>query len=57
MLSQDQIFKRVRELYKGPLCIDLMKEAQNANTLDEAAMILITDSQFWDGSIFDVKDD
>ena len=48
--TSEQVVERAKQIYKKPVCIDLIDEAIKEPTLEKAALMLIDDSMFWDGS-------
>ncbi len=50
MLNADEVIWRAREEYGAPICLDFLKDALEAESLEEAIEILVTDSYYWDYS-------
>ncbi len=56
MFTEEQIFAEIRKTFNHPVCVDKLREAKFAETIEEAAQIIIMDTEYWDG-MFDIPDD
>lgn len=47
--TPEQVKAEARRQYGHPICINLMDEAMQEDTLEEAVLVIVMDSAYWDG--------
>lgn len=47
MFSREEVISHVRKTYNDDICLDFIDDAMNTDSLDEAAEIIIVDSELW----------
>lgn len=48
MFTEEEIIEAALKEYGSPVCIDMIKDAMKAETLEEAVQIIVDDSMYWD---------
>jgi hypothetical protein len=51
MFSREEIKAEIRKTYAGDICWDFLDDAATAESLAEAATIIILDSNYWNDEI------
>lgn len=47
--TEQEVIERAKEIYKSAVCLDMLDDAMKEKTVEEAAMVLVLDSSYWDG--------
>ncbi len=47
MFTEEQIFAEIKKTYNRPICVDKLRDAMFAETIQEAAQIIIMDTEYW----------
>lgn len=54
--TEDELIAATKAAYRKPICIDMLKDAMQCDTLEDAVSMLVLDSAMWDsptGNPFD----
>ncbi len=54
--TEEQIFAEIRKTHNKPICIDKLREARFAETIEVAAQIIIDDTIYWNNK-YAISDD
>lgn len=54
--TEDELIAAAKARYGKPICIDLLKDAMQCDTLDDAVDTLVLDSAMWDSPTGDPFD-
>lgn len=49
-MSAEELIQKATEQYGGGICVDMLDEALQQETMQEAIDVLIVDTIYWDGS-------
>lgn len=50
--TREDVVSTARMRYGRPVCVDLIEDALECETLEEAVDLILFDSQYWDGTGF-----
>lgn len=48
--TEEQVLAEVRKTFDEALCLDMLEEARCAETIQDAARVIILDSAYWNGT-------
>lgn len=46
--TEEEVIAEAKRVYGAPVCLDLLSDAMEEPTLEDAVMVIVIDSQYWD---------